>query len=73
MRLIRGPGVVGALGKVNLPPTLFADVFPIEFIGEYFYFHITMLTFTEKRLEIPELFKTGAMAAWSIHWVRLPC
>jgi hypothetical protein len=43
----------------------------IEFIGEYLYLRSAMLAFTEKRFEVPERFKTGAMAAWSIHRIRL--
>jgi hypothetical protein len=71
MCLVGGAGIVCTRCKVNVLSALFTDVFPVEFIGEYFYCRATILTFTEKRLEVPECFKTGAMAAWSIHHVLL--
>jgi hypothetical protein len=46
-------------------------MFAAEFIGEYFYFFAAIMTFTEKRLQVPEGFKSRAMAAWRIHSVCL--
>ena len=46
-------------------------MFAAEFIGEYFYLRAAMMTFTEKRLQISEGFKSRAMAAWRIHCVLL--
>ena len=47
------------------------NMFTAEFIGEDFYFRAAMMTFTEKRFQVPEGFKSRAMAAWRIHCVRL--
>jgi len=48
MRLIRGAGIVGTCREIDVLPTLFTDVFPVEFIGEYLYFRTAILAFTEK-------------------------
>jgi hypothetical protein len=64
-------GVVLAGREIDLLLAFFADMLAFEFIGENFNLGSAILTFTDKRFQISEGFKTWTVAAWRIHSVHL--
>jgi len=64
-------GIVLASCEIDFLLAFLTDMFAIELVRKYLDFRSTILTFTEKRFQVPEVFKTGAVAAWCIHSVHL--
>jgi hypothetical protein len=55
------PGFQGALGEVYLLPATLAEMRLVKLIGENFRFLAAILAFADKRLQVPQLFKSRAM------------
>jgi hypothetical protein len=52
---------MGALGEVYLLPATLAEMRLVKLIGENFRFLAAILAFADKRLQVPQLFKSRAM------------
>jgi len=55
--------------EIDFLAAFFTDMLAVKFIGKYFNLCPAILTFTDKRFQISEGFKTWTMTAWCIHVV----